>query len=256
MLISGKDKMIGVIMNDFERIENKFLGNKEAFCEFLSSLYNKGMCKISVGFKDDLHFYFHRENNVFGINDLFIYSEDFDYIDSVLRSCDGLLTASIISSNGLDVKRYENEWKVSVRRQFYKNSMSSDDSSFDTYTQLDKSHSSVIEASSSETVRQNYAMAMDFDDECYAHIDGGLISFLSTCCNKKVNAIEINWIYTEPEYRNKGYAASLLSKVSDYYVSKGYMTTYHCSNNNIASANTALKAGFVETVNEIILERK
>lgn len=214
------------------------------------------MCEISGDFKDDSHFYFHRKGEAIGINDASVFSDDTDYIDSVLRSCDGLQMVTVISANAIDMKKYEDEWKVSTRRQFYKDSVQSKDSSIDSCTRLDKSHSSVIEASSSETVRQNYAMAMDFDDECYAHIDGGLISFLSTAPIKKVNAIEINWIYTEPEFRNKGYASALLGKVSDYYVTKGWMLTYHCAGSNTASANTALKAGFTETVGEIILERR
>lgn len=243
-------------MNVIEMIESRCLGNKEAFCEFLACLYNKGRCEISADFKDDSHFYFHRKDEAFGINDASIFSDDTDYLDSVLRSCEGLQTVGIISSNSLNTKKYEDEWKVCVRRQFYKTSALTDSSSLDTCTRLDKSHYSVIEASSSETVKQNYAMSMDFDDECYAHIDGGLISFLSTAPNKKVNAMEINWIYTEPEFRNKGYASDLLGKVSDYYVTKGWMLTYHCADSNTASANTALKAGFTETVNEIILERR
>lgn len=243
-------------MNAFEMIESRCLGNKEAFCEFLACIYNKGRCEISADFKDDSHFYFQRKDEAFGINDASVFSDDTDYIDSILRSCEGLQQVSIISSNGFDMKKYEAEWKVCVRRQFYKNSVQSGDSSIESCTQLDKSHSSVIEASSSETVKRNYAMAMDFDDECYAHVDGGLICFLSTSPNKKVNAMEINWIYTELEFRNKGYASDLLSKVSDYYVTQGRMLTYHCADSNTASANTALKAGFTETVNEIILERK
>ncbi len=243
-------------MNDFERIENRFLGNKEDFCEFIACLYNKGMCEVTVDFKDDSHFYFHRNGEALGINDASVFSDDTDYIDSVISKCDGLQIVSIISSNGLDMKKYEGEWEVSVRRQFYKNSVLSEDSSIGDCTRLDKSHSSVINASSSETVKQNYAMAMEFDDDCYAHIDGGLKCFLSTSCNKKVNAMEVNWIYTEPNFRKKGYASDLLSRVSDYYVTKGYMLTYHCDSNNIASANTALKAGFTEAVNEIILERR
>ncbi len=245
-------------MNDFERIENRFLGNKEDFCEFLACLYNKGMCEVSADFKDDSHFYFRRNGEALGINDASIFSDDTDYIDSVLSNCEGLQIVNIISSNTLDMKKYEDEWKVCTRRQFYKNSVLSelDACIRDACTRLDKSHSSFINASSSEAVKRNYAMAMDFDDECYAHIDGGLKCFLSTCCNKKVNAMEINWIYTEPEFRNKGYASDLLGKVSDYYVTKGFMLTYHCDSNNTASANTALKAGFTEAVNEIILERR
>lgn len=243
-------------MNAIEMIESRCLGNKEAFCEFLACLYNKGKCEISADFKDDSHFYFQRKDEAFGINDASVFSDDTDYLDSALRSCEGLQQVSIISSNGLDMKKYEDEWKVCVRRQFYKTNVQSKNSSIDTCTRLDKSHSSVINASSSETVKNNYFMAMDFDDECYAHIDGGLICFLSTGCNKKVNAMEVNWIYTEPEYRNKGYASDLLSNVSDYYVTKGWMITYHCADSNTASANTALKSGFTETVNEIILERR
>lgn len=243
-------------MNDFEKIENKCLGNRGLFCEFLGCLYNKGMCDISVDYKDGMNFYFHRSSEAFGINDAFICSDDSDYISGVLGSCGELTTAVIIPSGDFDTKRYENSWKVGVRRQFYKSCLSSEPVSDGGYIRLDRTHFSVISESSSDVVKRNYAMSLDFDEACYAVIDGGLKCFLSTGSNKKTNMTEITWIYTEPEYRNKGYASDLLRKVSDCCVSEGVMMTYHCRFENAASANTALKAGFTETVNEIILEKR
>ena len=99
-------------------------------------------------------------------------------------------------------------------------------------------------------------MSIEFGGECYAIIDGCIRCFLSTLVTKKSNSVEIGWIYTEPEYREKGYASELLKKVSDRYASEGLTVTYHCAESNIASAKTALKSGFIETDTEIIFERK
>ena len=99
-------------------------------------------------------------------------------------------------------------------------------------------------------------MAVEYGGDCYAIIDGEIRCFLNTLVTKKSGMVEVVWIYTEPQYRNKGFASELLKNVSDHYASDGLTVTYHCADSNIASAKTALKSGFIETATEIIFERK
>ena len=242
-------------MEPLENIEDICTNEKQKFCEFLACLYNCGMCEVFVDYRDDNNFCFHRRAEQFGINDLYIYFEDINYFDSVIRLYEGLTTVSIITPLDLDTNKYENDWKISVRRQFYKDKASKTAIS-NNYTQLNKSHISIIDSSTSDTVKCNYNMALEYDGENYAVLSDKLFCFLSTSKTEKADLIEIDWIYTEPQHRKKGYATQLLEDVSNYYLSKGLLVTYHCSKENLASANTAVKSGFVETSEEIIFERK
>lgn len=243
-------------MELYLKIENKCVRQKEIFCEFLTCLYNSGLCKVSFDYKDEFNFCFHRCNDSFGINDLFVYFEDDSYFDYLLYLYNGAKTISIITPISFETEKLTNEWKVSVRRQFYKKKISNNSYSSEDVVLLNNEHTSMINGCTSDVVKNNYKTCMDFEEESFAIVRDQLECFLSTSKVEKANMLEVNWIYTEPAYRNKGCASKLLTSVSNVYIKKGILVTYHCNNENIASANTALKSGFIETVPEIILERK
>ena len=88
---------------------------------------------------------------------------------------------------------------------------------------------------------------IDMDsEECYfvTIIDGKIVSVCETNSGDAfIGAKEIN-VYTSPEYRGKGYAASNAASMADYYKSLGYNVAYTSRMDNIASLKTAEKCGF------------
>ncbi len=257
MLISGKDQLIwkGTKMNAQKQIENICASKKEVFSEFLTCLCNCGLCEVNCYYKDEGNFYFHRHNDLFGINDLFIFFEDESFFKHTLKQYKELYTVSVITPLAIDINELNSEWKISFRRQFYKNTKTRKINTNE-HVVLNKDHVNLISKSTSNTTIDNYKMSLEYDDECYAIATEELKSFLSTSKVQQQGIVEINWIYTEPQYRFGGYASRLLTEVSNLYVEKGFFVSYHCNKDNIASANTALKSGFTETNTEIILERK
>lgn len=242
-------------MNPYDLIISRMSRDKEVFCEFFSILYNKGACELVCDYRDDDNFSFRRKSDVVGINDITVYFTDPAYFDSIMSTSDGANIISIITPTDFDFSKYSSDWNINKRRQFCK-SDASETSTMDGATLLVASHADMMNSCTSGTARNNYEMAMAFGADCYAIIYDRIRCFLSTLVTKKSNSVEIAWIYTEPEYREKGYASELLKKVSDRYASEGLTVTYHCAESNIASAKTALKSGFTETDTEIIFERK
>ena len=234
-----------------DKIEKIMKNDRETFCEFLTCFYNKGLAEILCDCKDNKNFWFRRVNKDFGINDMFIYSEDKDYFDKVISVFDGsVVTALTPFEVGSEI---QNNRKISVRRQFCK---SEANGNFNEAVKLDASHKPLIDKSVSDTTRDNFSVAIEFGEACFGLFEDELYCFASVSEIKKAGMAEINWIHTEPAHRNRGYAATLLQSVSDKYINNGYLVTYHCDNNNLASANTALKCGFKEVAAEIILEKQ
>ncbi len=115
----------------------------------------------------------------------------------------------------------------------------------------------MIQTSQSETSKQNYELSLEFGDSCYAIIsDNQLISFASVGKLEQAKLAEINWIYTEENYRRQGYGHRLLQGIINELVSDGYLVTYHCALENEASARTAIRGGMGFELDEIIFERK
>lgn len=233
-----------------DKIEHIMKNDKKTFCEFLTCFYNKGLAQILCEYKDNKNFWFRRVNEQFGINDMFIYCEDKDYFEKTISSFDGFVITAITT---FVVCPVQSNWKISKRRQFYKDIADSDSCNA---VRLDETHKTFVDNSVSDTTKDNYSVAIEFDESCYGLVDSELYCFASVSEVNKANITEISWMHTEPQHRNKGYAAKLLGAVSDLYVKKGMLVTYHCDSENIASAKTALKSGFKETVTEIILEKK
>lgn len=233
-----------------DKIEQIMKDDKETFCEFLTCFYNKGLAQIVCDYKDNKNFWFRRKNEQFGINDMFIYCEDKDYFEKNIYSFDGSVITAITA---FEIPSVQGNWKMSKRRQFCKNKTL--DNSFDA-VKLNETHKPTIEKSVSNTTKDNFSVAVEFGETCYGIIDKELQCFASISEINKADMVEISWIHTEPKYREKGYAARLLGAVSDLYVNKGMLVTYHCDSENIASAKTALKSGFRELVTETILEKQ
>ena len=242
-------------MNTYELIISRMTQDKEAFCDFFANLYNCGKSEIICDYRDDDNFSFRRINPAFGLNDITIYFTDPDYFNGIMSASDGANIISLVTPTDADFSKFSAEWNINKRRQFCK-SIASESPATDGITLLDASHSDLMSACTSDRARDYYGMAVQYGDDCYAVIDGNIRSFIGTSMVKKSGMIEICWIYTEPDYREKGYASELLKKVSDRYASEGLTVTYHCAESNIASAKTALKSGFIETDTEIIFERK
>ena len=241
---------------DISKIENIMLHKKNVFCEFLTCLHNSGLCDITVDFKNDSNFCFCRSSKDFGINDLFIYFDDEAYFFNILSRYADVNCITVIPKINYDLSFFIKTWKVTQRRQFTKDK-SDGLKIYNDLTELTTSHLKYIEKSTSETVKNNYAISMKFDDECYAIIkDDALYCFASVSKVETLKLAEVNWIYTEPEYRYKGCATQLLSQVADKLISKGYTVTYHCACTNVASATTALRCGFEEVTEEIVMERE
>lgn len=237
-----------------KNIENKMLAEKEVFCEFLACFYNRGLCDVDCGYQDENNFYYRRSGEKYGINDLFVYCNDVCCFEEVLHKFSDIKTVTVITPLDFDVDAYSAEWKVSFRRQFYKNKMYKASTTAG-FTVLDASHAAIIGKSTSEIVKSNYNMAVEYQEDCFALLQEELYCFASVSKNEKTKAVEVTWIYTEPQHRKNGFASKLLIEVSNFYLSNGYSVTYHCDQNNLASANTALKSDFTETVSEIVLEK-
>lgn len=242
-------------MNTYELIISRMSRDKESFCEFFANLYSGGKCEIICDYRDEDNFSFRRINPAFGLNDITVYFTDSEYFDRIMSATDGANIISVLTPTDTDFSKYSSEWNINKRRQFCK-SIASESPASDGITLLDATHADLMNSCTSDRARNYYAMAVEFGDECHAVIDGGIRSFIGTSVVKKSGMIEICWIYTEPGYREKGYASELLKKVSDRYASEGLIVTYHCAESNIASAKTALKSGFIETDTEIVFERK
>ena len=74
--------------------------------------------------------------------------------------------------------------------------------------------------------------------------DGKIVSVCETNSQDAfVGAKEIN-VYTAPEYRGKGYAASNAAAAAEYYKKLGYKVAYTSRIDNEASVKTAEKCGF------------
>lgn len=242
-------------MDTRDLIISRMTRNKETFCEFFDMLYNAGLSEITYDYRDDDNFSFRRINDAVGINDISVYFADPEYFDNIVKSSDGAGQISVITPTDTDFSKYAADWNMPKRRQFCKSAPSEEPTS-DGISLLDSSHAEIMKNCTSDRARDYFGMAVEYGGECYAIIDGGIRCFLSALVTKKSNSVEINWIYTEPEYREKGYASELLRKVSNRFASDGLTVTYHCAESNIASAKTAIKSGFIETDTEIIFERK
>lgn len=234
-----------------DKIEQIMKKDKETFCEFLTCLYNKGLAQIFCEYRDDNNFWFRRVNEQFGINDMFVFCDDIDYFDKTISSFDGFVLTAIVPFDLYGVQIQDN-WKISKRRQFYKSK--SDSNSCDV-VRLDASYTSLIQKSASERTKENFSLAIEYDEPCFGLFKDELCCFASVREIKKADIAEINWIHTEPPCRNKGYASVLLSGISNLYATKGMLVTYHCDSKNIASAKTALKSGFKEVAEEIVFEK-
>ena len=74
--------------------------------------------------------------------------------------------------------------------------------------------------------------------------DGKIVSVCETNSRDAFfGAKEIN-VYTAPEYRGKGYAASNASAAAEYYTELGFKVAYTSRTDNTASIKTAEKCGF------------
>lgn len=235
-----------------DQIEQIMKKDKETFCEFLTCLYNKGLAHIICEYKDDNNFWFRRVNEQFGINDMFVCCDDIDYFDKIISSFDGFVLTAIMPFD-ISEAQIQDNWKISKRRQFCKSKADSD--SCDA-VRLDASYKPLIQTSASETTKENFSLAIEYDEPCFGFFKDELCCFASVSEIKKTDITEINWIHTEPKCRNKGYASVLLRDVSNLYATKGILVTYHCDSENIASAKTALKSGFKEVAKEIVLEKR
>lgn len=83
-------------------------------------------------------------------------------------------------------------------------------------------------------------------EECYfvTLVDGKIVSVCETNSGDAfIGAKEIN-VYTSPEYRGRGYAASNVAQMAYYYKSLGYNVAYTSRTDNTASLRTAEKCGF------------
>ena len=75
-------------------------------------------------------------------------------------------------------------------------------------------------------------------------IDGKIVSVCETNAEDAfIGAKEIN-VYTAPEYRGKGYGASNVTAMTEYYLSLGYNVAYTCRNDNKASIALAARCGY------------
>ncbi len=224
--------------------------NKETFCEFLTCFYNKGLAELICDCKDDKNFYFRRVNEEFGINDMFVFCEDEEYFVKAAALNPSVITA--ITPFDIRGTGISENYRISKRRQFCRSVVGNSGR----YVRLIASHRPLIEKSASDTTKENFSMAIEFDEACFGLAEEELYCFLSVSEIEKAKIVEISWIHTEPYHRNKGYASTLLDGVASEYVKRGYLVTYHCDGGNSASANTALKCGFTETPAETVLERK
>ena len=250
------EQSVVIVVKDgnIAKIENLMLQQKYVFCEFLTCLNNKGLCDIITDFKDDNNFCFCRYGKDFGINDLFIYSNDYMYFQSVVSRFNDATCMTVIFENNFDFSCITKAWEVTVRKQFVKTEARRL-KSCEGFVKLNQTHTKIIEKSTSETVKSNFAVGIEFGDECYAIIKDELCCFVSVSKVKGLKMAEVNWIYTEPKHRNQGYATQLLSQVANKLANEGYTVTYHCASENVASSMTALHGGFEETVKEFVLER-
>ena len=83
-------------------------------------------------------------------------------------------------------------------------------------------------------------------EECYfvTVTDGKIVSVCETNAEDAfIGAKEIN-VYTAPEYRGKGYGASNVTAMTEYYLSLGYNVAYTCQNDNKASIALAARCGY------------
>ena len=83
-------------------------------------------------------------------------------------------------------------------------------------------------------------------DECYfvTITEGKIVSVCETNSREAfIGAKEIN-VYTSPEFRGNGYAASNAAAMADHYASLGHNVAYTSRIDNVASIRTAEKCGF------------
>lgn len=244
-------------MNPKTKVMEILLAEPEKFNEFIMCLFNRGLGDIEFGYCNDQNFYYQITKKTFNINNIFIFSDDSCYFEKASKSDPNINMITLISTEkDLDSIDFDSKWKKSIRKQFTK-SKESFAPPLD-FTLLNKNHKWIIEKSESIRVKDNYELAIEYDDECYGIIyNDELVSFLSISKidNEQIKLAEINWIFTEPKYRKQGYAAKLLQNVSNLLLQRHYLISYHCVSSNIASAKTAFKSGMKEVIDEIIYER-
>lgn len=239
-----------------QKIRRAMMQNKALFSEFIACFINRGLANLICDYHESGAFSFRRTNIALGLDELFLYSNSEEYIrKKIADNADANVIYILFPEKGLHYfDCYQASWKVSTRKQFssfcgVKNCAAS-------VRKLSMHDEPLIAQSASETVKQNYQLAMELGEDCYAISDADkLVCFLSISklCDQKI--AEIAWIYTEEKYRQQGFATTLLSTVATILFHEGYLSTYHCSEANIASEHTALRAEFVKEENEIVLEK-
>lgn len=245
-------------MSDMYKIEAAMFRDPIKYNEFIQCYYNRGKADMAYGYKDDNNFWFRRSMPVFNMNEIYISFDDSDYLCENLQDKPELNSVTCVyAAEEFDTSLYENTWKVFGRRQFTMSEPQGSNSKAQIeYFLINSECENIINKSESERVRQNYTLSIGHEDTnpCYAAIKNGiLVSFLSISILKleQIKIAEINWIYTETAHRRKGYAGALLSGAANTLLNDGCLVTYHCAETNVASANTAISSGMIETTREI-----
>lgn len=248
-------------MNNKEKIEKIVYNNFESYYDFLRLISN---CKdVSYYYRDPRNF--GRKRTLFlGENvykDIYLISDDIEYIKEYVRQEPDADIFSLYYNKEFDNNLFTDNWSIYRNYTFYKKTPNSG-AAAENCIRLTSEHKELVEATSIDRLHDYYGLDINYNDELYENyaivLDNKIISYLAVgkYTTLGIKNAEICWIFTQPAFRQRNYAQQLLNFVCNILINKGYMVTYHCDSENIASMNTALKAKMIKSAEQIILQKK